>query len=88
VTYSERTGSVASSGPRSATVEAEALVPNNLDEATGAERLRVGPAGGRGSVLSQRQSGVRCINSLTLDLEDVEGKKDDLSNSGEPGKER
>jgi hypothetical protein len=63
-TYSERSRSVASRSPASATVKSHTLIGNNLEETTATEGL-----------------GVR----LALDLEHVEGKQDNFTDTDYTG---
>lgn len=59
-TYREGARSVTGGSPAPSSVQAEALVGDDLEDTTAAEGLGVG---------------------LSLDLQDVQGKEDDLSNS-------
>lgn len=82
--HSEAPGRVAGGGPTRTAVESKALIPDDLDEATGAEGVGVRSARRRGgSGCFPLEGGGRSLNTLPHDLEDVKGEENDLSNSGE-----
>lgn len=94
-TNSERSGSVTSGSPGSSSVEREPFVLDDLEEPSGTESFGVGSEKCQrsGSILfflmasncrlcSGIQYGRGDENVLSLDLEDIEGKKNDLSNTG------